>query len=184
MLVDCVPHPLPPYPALARLAVRSGRSKDLEIKVRRHQLAVLRRQNPRPKLSGGDRTLLGAFAAALPRPVRAGWLVTLDTLLRWLRRRVARHWTQPTRPPGRPPTSVELRRLVLRLASSSVWQILKTNGIDPAPTVDATVPTRVRRRPSGRTGLACGDAVQPRATVGLQRQGLPDRSRSIRFART
>ena len=56
-------------PALARLAVRSGRSKDLEIKVRRHQLAVLRRQNPRPKLSGGDRTLLGAIAAALPRPV-------------------------------------------------------------------------------------------------------------------
>ena len=48
------------------------------------------------------RALLGAIAAALPRPQRAGWLVTPDTLLRWHRRRIARHWTQPTRPAGRP----------------------------------------------------------------------------------
>ncbi len=142
--------------ALARLAVRSGRSKDLEIIVLRHQLAVLGRQTDRPAINDEDRTLLGAIAAALPRPRRHGWIVTPDTLLRWHRRRIARHWTQPTRRPGRPPTSVELRRLVLRLASenptwgyrrihgelaglghriasSTVWQILKTNGIDPAP---------------------------------------------------
>ncbi|MCP4088111.1 MAG: transposase, partial [Actinomycetia bacterium] len=98
----------------------------------------------------------GAIAAALPRPRRTGWIVTPDTLLRWHRRRVARHWTQPTRGPGRPPTSIELRKLVLRLAaenptwgyrriqgelaglghriaSSTVWQILKAKGIDPAP---------------------------------------------------
>ncbi|MCP3912798.1 MAG: integrase, partial [Actinomycetia bacterium] len=142
--------------ALARLAIRSGRSKDLEIVVLRHQLDVLRRQIDRPKLSDDDRTLLGAIAAALPRPRRTGWIVTPDTLLRWHRRRVARHWTQPTRGPGRPPTSIELRKLVLRLAaenptwgyrrihgelaglghriaSSTVWQILKAKGIDPAP---------------------------------------------------
>ena len=52
--------------SLARLAVRSGRSKDLEIIVLRHQLAVLRRQNNRPALADEDRTLLGAVAAALP----------------------------------------------------------------------------------------------------------------------
>ncbi len=141
---------------LACLAVRSGRSKELEIIVLRHQLAVLRRQNDRPALNDNDRTLLGAIAAALPRPRRDGWLVTPDTLLRWHRQRIARHWTQPARGPGRPPTSVELRRLVLRLATenptwgyrrihgelaglghrlaqSTVWQILTTNGIDPAP---------------------------------------------------
>ena len=86
--------------ALVRLAVRSRRSKDLEIIVLRHQLGVLRRQVDRPELTDADRTLLGAIAAALPRPSRAGWLVTPDTLLRWHRRRIVRHWTQPHRPPG------------------------------------------------------------------------------------
>ncbi len=142
--------------ALTRLAVRSGRSKDLEIIVLRHQLAVLRRQINRPELNDDDRTLLGAIAAALPRSRRTGWLVTPETLLRWHRRRVARYWAQPSRRPGRPPTCVELRRLIVRLASenptwgylrihgelaglghriasSTVWDILKTNSIDPAP---------------------------------------------------
>ncbi len=64
---------------LARLAVRSGRSRDLEIIVLRHQLAVLRRQIDRPALSDDDPTLLGAIAAALPRPYRGGWIVTPDT---------------------------------------------------------------------------------------------------------
>ncbi|MCP3938383.1 MAG: transposase [Actinomycetia bacterium] len=142
--------------AFARLAVRSGRSKDLEIIVLRHQLTVLRRQVDRPALNDDDRNLLGAIAAALPRPLRSGWLVTPDTLLRWHRRRIARHWTQTTRRPGRPATAVEIRQLILRfasenpswgyrrihgelaglghrIASSTVWQILKANGIDPAP---------------------------------------------------
>ena len=142
--------------SLARLTVRSGRSKDLEIIVLRHQLAVLRRQIDRPELTDADRSLLGAIAAALARPSRTGWLVTPDTLLRWDRRRIVGHWTQPQRPPGRPPTSAELRRLTLRLAAenptwgyrrihgelaglghrlaaSTVWQILNNTGIDPAP---------------------------------------------------
>ena len=91
--------------ALARLAVRSGRSKDLEIIVLRHQLQVLRRQVDRPAANDDDRTLLGAIAAALPRRLRQGWIVTPETLLRWHRKRVARHWTQPPRQRlGRPPT--------------------------------------------------------------------------------
>ena len=89
------------FATLARLAVRSGRSKDLEIIVLRHQLMVLRRQGDRPKLDNRDRSLLGAIAHALSRSRRAGWLVTPDTLLRWHRRRVARHWTHPARRPGR-----------------------------------------------------------------------------------
>ena len=140
---------------LACLAVRSGRSKDLEIIVLRHQLTVLRRQINRPAINDADRTLLGAIAAALPRPRRTGWIVTPDTLLRWHRRHIARHWTHATRGPGRPRTSDQVRRLVLRLAaenptwgyrrihgelaglghpiaSSTVWEILKASGIDPA----------------------------------------------------
>ena len=143
--------------SLARLTVRSGRSKDLEIIVLRHQLAVLRGQVDRPELTDADRSLLGAIAAALARSSRTGWLVTPDTLLRWHRRRIVGHWTQPHRPPGRPSTSAELCRLTLRLAAenptwgyrrvhgelsglghrlaaSTVWQILNNAGVDPAPT--------------------------------------------------
>ncbi|MCP4087055.1 MAG: transposase [Actinomycetia bacterium] len=142
--------------ALARLAVCLGRSKDLEIIVLRHQLMVLRRQDDRPQLNDDDRTLLGAIAAALPRPRRAGWLVTPDTLLRWHRRRIARHWTHPSRERGRPSTAREIRRLIIdmatnnptwgyrrihgeltglghRVGASTVWRILKRHDIDPAP---------------------------------------------------
>ena len=81
--------------SLARLTVQSGRRKGLEIIVLRHQLGVLRRQVDRPDLTDDDRSLLGAIAAALPRPRRIGWLVTPDTLLRWHQRRITRHWAQP-----------------------------------------------------------------------------------------
>jgi putative transposase len=141
---------------LARLAARSGRSKDLELIVLRHQLGVLRRQIDRPEINDDDRTILGAIGAALPRPRRTGWIVTPDTLLRWHRRRITRHWTQPSRGPGRPSTAAEIRQLVVHLAgenptwgyrrihgelaglghhiaSSTVWSILKASCIDPAP---------------------------------------------------
>jgi hypothetical protein len=75
--------------SLARLAVRSGRSKDLELIRLRHQNAVLRSQIARPALTDDDRTLLGAIAAALPRPLRDGWIVAPETLPRWHRRRIA-----------------------------------------------------------------------------------------------
>ena len=115
--------------SLARLTVRSGRSKDLEIIVLRHQLGVLRRQVDRPELTDADRSLLGASAAALLRPSRAGWLVTPDTLLGWRRRRIAGHWTQPQRPPGRPSTSAKLRRLALRVAAENpTWRYRRVQG--------------------------------------------------------
>jgi len=114
--------------SMARLAVRSGRSKDLEIISLRHQLAVLNRQTDRSELADDDRSLLGAIAQALPRFLRTGWLVTPDTLLRWHRRRVARHWTQPHRPPGRPSTANALRQLVIEMATNN-----PTLGISPHP---------------------------------------------------
>ena len=64
-----------------------------------------------------------------PRPSRAGWLVTPDTLLGWHRRRIAGHWTQPQRPPGRPSTSAKLRRLALRLAAENpTWRYRRVHG--------------------------------------------------------
>ena len=59
--------------SLARLTVRSGRSKDLEIIVLRHQLGVLHRQVDRPEFTDADRSLLGAITAALARTEPGGW---------------------------------------------------------------------------------------------------------------
>lgn len=89
--------------ALAQLAVRSGRSRDLETVVLRHQLSVLRRQIDRPSLNDGDRTLLGAIAAALPQPNRlvgssasaTGATAPSNSDHPWLRRR-RRIWTSAT----------------------------------------------------------------------------------------
>ena len=86
--------------ALALLA-RSDATKDLEILVLRHQLTVLRRQVPRPKLEAADRALLAAVSRALPRSRWPCFFVKPKTLLRWHRRLVARAWTYPHRP-GRP----------------------------------------------------------------------------------
>ena len=142
--------------SLARLAVRSGRSKDIELIVLRHQLSVLRRQHDRPTLNDDDRSMLGAIAQALPRPLRAGWLVSPDTLLRWHHRRIARHWSQPAHRPGRPSTHTAIRRLIIQMATdnptwgyrrihgelaslshhigaSTIWRILKDQGVNPAP---------------------------------------------------
>jgi transposase InsO family protein len=165
--------------SLACLGVRSGRSKDLEIIVLRHQLSVLQRQSSRPQLNDNDRTLLSAIAAALPRPRRIGWIVTPDTLLRWHRRRIARHWTQPHRPTGRPSTTTEIRQLIIAMATdnptwgyrriageltglghkvgaSTVWRILKHRGIDPAPQRSSVTWTQFLR---SQAAIACDFAT-------------------------
>jgi putative transposase len=76
------------------LLARSAASKDTELLVLRYEVAVLRRQNPRPRLDWADRAVLAALARMLPGPVRTSRLVTLGTLLRWHRRLV--RWRGPT----------------------------------------------------------------------------------------
>jgi putative transposase len=78
---------------LLALFARGDAAKDLEILVLRHQLAVLRRQTPRPKLEPADRALLAAISRVLPRARWSCFFVTPETLLRWHRRLVAGAWT-------------------------------------------------------------------------------------------
>jgi putative transposase len=84
--------------------------------VLRHQLAVLGRQDRRPRLRPADRALLAALARLLPARRRHGLVVTPQTLLRWHRELVRRKWAQPRRAVGRPPTDGRVRELVLRFA--------------------------------------------------------------------
>src|SRR5215467_7949916 len=137
------------------LLARSAASKEAELLVLRQEVAVLRRQNPKPKLDWAHRAVLAALARLLPRPLRMTRLVKPDTLLRWHRRLVRWRWTYPSRG-GRPPVDArvavmieqmvrenpgwgytriqgELLNLGYRVGSSTVRRILKRLRIPPAP---------------------------------------------------
>jgi putative transposase len=142
--------------ALVWLLGRPRRSKELEILVLRHELAILRRQTSRPRLTRADRALLASLSRSLARPAWAAFAVKPETLLRWHRQLVARRWTYSHRPPGRPRLERSFRELILRLAdenphwgykrivgelkglgvtvsATSVRKVLLEAGLPPAP---------------------------------------------------
>lgn len=100
--------------ALVWLLARPRHSRELEILVLRHELAMLRRQARQPKLTRADRALLATLSRSLPRVGWAVFSVKPETLLRWHRHLVARRWTYAHRAPGRPPLESS-RTLIRRL---------------------------------------------------------------------
>src|SRR5919107_3737981 len=102
------------------LLARSAHSKNAEILVLRHEVAVLRRQVSRPRLSWADRAVFAALVRLLSPAGRLHRVVTPATVLRWHRDLEARPWAQPRRRrAGGRSTASELRRLVLRLAAEN-----------------------------------------------------------------
>ncbi len=144
-----------------RLSRREEAWQSAEILILRHQLAVLQRRQPRrPDLNWADRALLAAVLSVIPNAKRQGLrlLVTPDTALRWHRDIARRRWAASAKRgrSGRPAIRRNIKALVLRLtrenpewgyrrihgelaglgvtvAASTIWEILRTNGIDPAP---------------------------------------------------
>jgi putative transposase len=84
------------------LYTRSNTANEIEILVLRHQLAVLQRRTPRPRINWTDRAVIAALARLLSARRRCGFLITPTTILRWHQQLVRRRWTTPGTPPGRP----------------------------------------------------------------------------------
>jgi putative transposase len=131
-------------------------SKEIDILVLRHELEILRRNQPRPRVEPADRAWLAALSRLLPRERWSAFGVRPETRLRSHRRLVARHWTYPHRHLGRPPIADELATLIARMATdnpswgyqhiqgellhlghrvaaSTIAKVRKTHGIKPAP---------------------------------------------------
>jgi Berberine and berberine like len=101
------------------LCWRSTDAKEVQILVLGHQLAILRRQHPRPRLQPNDRALLAALSRPLPRPRWSILVVTPETLLGWHRRVVRRRWTYPAQGRGRPSVPQQLQTVIVRLATEN-----------------------------------------------------------------
>ena len=128
------------------LLARTDATKDAEILLLRHEVAVLRRHTPRPRLTWVDRALLSALSRLLPPPLRRLRLVSPRTLLRWHAQLVARRWTYPRRHPGRPSVAPPIRALVLRMARENPrWGYRRIQGelVGLGQTVTASTVCRV-----------------------------------------
>jgi hypothetical protein len=105
------------------------REREAEILVLRHQLAVLKRANPRPRIHRLDRMMIAVFARLIRRDRWSGFIVSPATILRWHRELVARKWTYKRSRTGRPPLDPSLGRLIVQIAKDNPrWGVIRIKG--------------------------------------------------------
>ena len=159
------------------LLARRSAVKDIELLVLRHEVAVLRRMNSKPRRDWADRAVFATLIRLLPVALRSHRLVTPGTVLRWHKRLAARRWRQP-KPPGRPPIGQdlvdlivrlaednhswgytriqgELRRLGHRVAAATIRKTLRRRRLPPAPTRSTEHTWLAFLRAHAKTVLAC-----------------------------
>ena len=106
-----------------------AREREAEILVLRHQLAVMRRQNPPPHLRRRDRVTIAALGGLIGRDRWTGFIVTPATILRWHRELVRRKWTYKRTRTGRPPLDREVVRLIVQMARENPrWGVMRIKG--------------------------------------------------------
>lgn len=105
------------------------REREAEILVLRHQLAVLKRATPRPRIRRLDRMMIAAFARLIRRDRWSGFIVSPATILRWHRELVARKWTYKRPRTGRTPLDPSLARLIVQMAKDNPrWGVIRIKG--------------------------------------------------------
>src|SRR4051794_28740887 len=120
---------------------RASSTKDVELLLLRHEVAILRRTNPRPPMNWADRAIFAALIRRLPRPLRVHRLVTPGTILRWHRSLVRRRWTYPNRA-GRPPIDDVMAALVVRMAQENPRRGYQRSGANCSSSVTVSAPRR------------------------------------------
>jgi len=150
--------------------VDDAKEREAEILVLRHQLTVLKRANPRPRMRRWDRMLIAVLSRTIPRDRWSGFIVTPATILRWHRELVARQWTFRHKKTGRPPLDPEIVSLIVEMAKDNPrWGVIRIKGelqglgYRIGATTIRTILRRARIGPAPRRGPTWSEFLRAQA---------------------
>ena len=143
----------------------------------RQQLAVLTRTVKRPPLRSTDRVFWILLAKSWRDWRSALVVVQPDTVVRWHRHWLRRHWTRLSRRrhPGRPTTSSAIRALVSTMTTANpLWGAPRIHGelAKLGITVSERTVSRLLRRLRGRACASHVDSTRSMFVMRIARRGI------------